>query len=113
VVGERGYTIIEVMAGLAVIAMVATAVFVGEQGQLRQVSRSFEELELSRAASSRLERMGVPEPGERDFEVEVKGARGHEAVTVREPGLYEVLVEVRRGSHVVRLATLVSREGAR
>lgn len=112
-VGERGYTVLEVITALAVITLVATAVFVGEHGQLRQVSHSFGELELSRAASSRLERMDAPEPGERDFEVEVQGARGHEAVRLLEPGLYEVSVEVRRGEQAVRLVTFVATEAKR
>jgi len=113
VVGERGYTLMEIVVAMAVISLVATGVFVGEEGQLRQVSRSFDELQLSRAAAARLERITSPEPGERAFEVEGMGVRGTETVTLREPGLYEVLVEVRRGDHVVRLVTLVAREAGR
>lgn len=112
-VGQRGFTVLEIIVALAVVGLVATAVFVGEDSQLRQVSQSFGELELSRAASSRLERMGAPEPGERAFEVEVQGARGQETVRIVEPGLFEVTVEVRRGAEIVRLVTLVAEEAGR
>ena len=98
---------------LATITLVATGVFVGEEGSLRQVARSFEELELSRAAAARLERMGAPEPGERAFAPGVRGAGGRETVRLLEPGLYEVTVEVRRGGHVVRLVTLFATEAPR
>jgi prepilin-type N-terminal cleavage/methylation domain-containing protein len=113
VVGDRGYTLMEIVVAMAVIGLVATGVFVGEEGQLRQVSRSFEELELSRAAASRLEAMAAPEPGERAFDTGVRGARGREVVTVLEPGLFEVVVEARRGDRVVRLVTVVAAEAAR
>jgi hypothetical protein len=103
----------EVIVAMAVIGLVATGVFVGEEGQLRQVAHSYDELELSRAAAARLERMTAPEPGERAFEVEVRGALGRETVKLKEPNLYEVAVEVRRGDHVVRLVTLVATEGKR
>lgn len=109
----RGYTLMEVVVAMAVLTLVATGVFVGEEGSLRQVARSFEELELSRAAAARLERMGAPEPGERAFVCDVRGAGGRETVRLLEPGLYEVMVEVRRGDHVVRLVTLVAAEVAR
>ncbi|HEX5136207.1 MAG TPA: prepilin-type N-terminal cleavage/methylation domain-containing protein [Planctomycetota bacterium] len=104
----RGYTLIEVVVAMAVLSLVATGVFVGEEGQLRQVSWSFDELMLSRAAASRLEKVASPEPGERAFETGVEGARGREAVKVLEPGLLEVTVEVARGGHVVRLVTVVA-----
>jgi prepilin-type N-terminal cleavage/methylation domain-containing protein len=109
----RGYTLMEVVVAMAVLSLVATGVFVGEEGQLRQVARSFDELELSRAAAARLEKMGAPEPGERAFEVEGRGAGGRETVRLLEPFLYEVTVEVRRGSHVVRLVTVVATEASR
>lgn len=109
----RGYTLMEIIVAMAVIGLVATGVFVGEEGQLRQVAHSFDELELSRAAAARLERMTAPEPGERVFEVEGRGAGGRETVKLLEPGLYEVTVEVRRGDHVVRLVTLVATEAKR
>ncbi len=112
-VGERGHTLMEIVAAMAVIGLVATGVFVGEEGQLRQVSRSFEELELSRAAASRIERMAAPVPGERAFDPGVRGAGGREAVRALEPGLFEVAVEVRRGDHVVRLVTVVATEAER
>lgn len=112
-VGEKGHTMMEIVAAMGVIGLVATAVFVGEDGQLRQVSRSFEELELSRAAASRLERMAAPEPGDRDFDPGVKGAVGREVVRLLEPGLCEVAVEVRRGDHAVRLVTVVATEAKR
>jgi hypothetical protein len=104
---------IEVCVALAVLGLVAAGVFVGEEAQLRQVGRSFEELELSRAAAARLERMERFEPGERDFPVEVRGAEGREIVRELEPGLLEVTVAVRRGEHVVRLVTLVAPEVGR
>jgi hypothetical protein len=103
----------EIAVAMAVVGLVVTGVFVGEEGQLRQVARSFEELELSRAAASRLERLASPEPGEREFDTGVKGALGRETVKVLEPGLYEVAVEVRRGDHVVRLVTVVATEAKR
>lgn len=103
---ERGFTMMDVIVGLAVLSLVATAVFVGEEGQLRQVGQSFDELELSRAAASRLERMNAPEPGEREFAVDVRGAVGREVVRLVEPGLCEVTVTVRRGAREFRLVTL-------
>jgi prepilin-type N-terminal cleavage/methylation domain-containing protein len=109
----RGYTLMEVVVAMAVLSLVATGVFVGEEGNLRQVARSFEELELSRAAAARLERMGAPEPGTRSFVPDVRGAGGTETVRLVEPGLYEVAVEVRRGGHAVRLVTLVATGAAR
>lgn len=109
----RGYTLIEVIVAMAVLSLVATGVFVGEEGSLRQVARSFDELELSRAAAARLEKMGAPEAGERAFETEVRGAGGRETVRLLEPGLYEVAVEVRRGDHAFRLVTLVATEAKR
>lgn len=112
-VGERGHTMMEIVAAMAVISLVATGVFVGEEGQLRQVSRSFEEIELSRAAASRIERMASPVPGEREFDPGVRGAGGRETVRVLEPGLLEVAVEVSRGDHVVRLVTVMATEAKR
>ena len=106
-VAQRGYTMMELVIAMAVVGLVATGAFVGEEAQLRQVSRSFDELELSRAASSRLERMASPEPGERDFDPGVRGAGGRETVRVLEPGLLEVTIEVRKGDHAVRLVTIV------
>jgi len=103
---ERGFTMMDVVVGLAVLSLVATAMVVGEQGQLRQVGHSFDELELSRAAASRLERMEASEPGEREFAVDVEGAVGHEVVRIVEPGLCEVTVTVRRGTREFRLVTL-------
>jgi hypothetical protein len=103
----------EIVVAIAVLSLVATGVFVGEEGNLRQVARSFDQLELSRAAAARLEKMGAPEPGERAFVPGVRGAGGTEKVRLVEPGLYEVAVEVRRGSHVVRLVTLVATEARR
>jgi hypothetical protein len=100
----------EVVVAMAVLTLVATGVFVGEEGSLRQVARSFEEIELSRAAAARLERMGAPEPGERTFVPDARGAGGAETVRLLEPGLYEVAVDVRRGDHVVRLVTLFATE---
>jgi hypothetical protein len=96
----------EVVVAMAVIALVATGIFVGEEGQLRQVARSFDELTLSREAASRLERMTAP--GASGWEG--KGAGGRGTARLLEPGLYEVTVEARRGDHVVRLVTLVARE---
>jgi hypothetical protein len=110
---ERGYFIMEIVVALAVVGLIASAVFVGEQAQLRQVARSFDELLLSRAAAARLEALGTPEPGERDFEVPVGGASGRETVELLAPGLYEVVVTVRRGDHEVRLVTLVATEARR
>jgi prepilin-type N-terminal cleavage/methylation domain-containing protein len=113
----RGFTVIEVVTALAVLAILVTAAIGGEEGHKRSIARAFSDLEAHLAASGRLEtvREGLAlRPGAHDVDLGLEGLRARETVTRLADGLHEVRVVVRGLDDTVLadLATLVLRESA-
>jgi len=106
----------EVVCAMAVLTIAVTAVWVGEEAQLRAVGRSYDELAASRAAAAHLEALAAaPEPlTEGAFDVAMPGCAGARTVRAVEPGLFEVTAVVRRGDReLARLTTLLATREAR
>lgn len=99
---QRGFSVLEVIVGLAVVTVLATSVPVGGQLELRAVQQSLRELEASRAAAGRIEALRA---GAAPLRTGVFPDGTQEVVAV-EPGLYEVRVRVAD----VELVTLLARE---
>lgn len=116
--GQRGFTVTEIVVSLGIVVILLTAALGGERAQRQAVASSYARLEASRAASSRLEELGDPgarlATGASSFTPLMRGALGTQRVRAVEPGLYEVEVEVVHPGEDVRvvLTTRIAREAA-
>ena len=111
---ERGQTMIEVLAAMAVITILCGAALSGGRAHFTEIGRAYDDLTLTEVAASRLEVLtdsGTQlEPGKRSFEVPA-GIAATETIREVRPGLYEITVRVTgKMAAPVTLVTLANRE---
>lgn len=116
---ESGVVMMDLLCTIAILTILSSFCLTGGRARFANVGACAQRLRISRAASSRIERLRAeaapPAPGRRPFPVETPGLVGEESVREREPGLLEVTVSVRPadGGPAVAITTLFAREEAR
>lgn len=100
-VGERGFSLVEVAIAIVIVAIIGSVAFTGDARQLQHVAESFAETKASRLASGRIERLRAEpralEVGTSEFRADgaLPGGVGFQHIRRIEAGLFEVEVEVR------------------
>lgn len=103
-VGERGFSLVEVGVAVVLVTIIAAVAFGGDTRQLQHIAQSFAETKASRLASSRMETLRAdsqaPGLGATEFAFDQRatdGLRdivGSQSVKRIASGLFEIEVEV-------------------